>query len=287
MAPPAPELAPLRDVIARFGIGARRALGQHFLLDGNLCARIARTAGDLAAVNVVEVGPGPGGLTRALLATGASRVVAIERDGRCVLALAELAAAYPGRLRVIEDDALDVDATALVAPPRRVVANLPYNVAVPLLLGWLRRADAFAGFTLMFQKEVAGRLAAAPGSRHYGRLSVIVQWLCQVRVEFNVAARAFTPPPKVTSSVVTLTPRPAPLAPAAWEDLEAVTAAAFGQRRKMVKSSLKGLGLDLESLGIAPTARAEELEVAHFCALARALAAGRGGAPLPRISGRG
>ena len=279
MAPPKPELPPLRQVIARFGLDARRALGQHFLLDGNLCARIARVAGDLGASSVVEVGPGPGGLTRALLGAGARRVVAIERDRRCVAALAELAAVYPGRLEIVEGDALTVDAAALVPAPRRVVANLPYNISVPLLLGWLRRIDAFAGFTLMFQKEVAARLAAGPGSRHYGRLSVIAGWLCEVRTEFDVSARAFTPPPKVTSTVVTLTPRPAPLASAAWEDLEAVTAAAFGQRRKMLRSSLKRLGLDPEPLGIAPTARAEELGIEQFCALARARRQRQGSVP--------
>ena len=269
----APDLPPLRQVIARHGLTARRKLGQHFLLDLNLTARIARAAGDLAATNVVEVGPGPGGLTRALLAAGAAQVVAVERDPRCIAALAELAAIYPGRLRVVEGDARTIDPADLVAPPRRVVANLPYNIGVPLLLSWLGRAADYAGLTLMFQKEVADRLVGRPGSKDYGRLSVMVQWLCEVRRKFNVDRRAFTPPPKVTSSVVTLTPRRRPLASAGMADLERVTAAAFGQRRKMLRSSLKPLGLDPQGLGLDPTARAAELTVEQFCALARALAA--------------
>lgn len=266
----APALAALRDVIARHGIGARRSLGQHFLLDANLIGRIARAAGDLRRVAVVEVGPGPGGLTRALLEAGAHHVVAIERDPRCVAALAELAAAYPDRLSVLEADALTVDARALVPAPRRIVANLPYNIATPLLIGWLRNATDFDRFTLMFQKEVADRLAAAPGSRTYGRLSVVAQWLCEVRREFNVDRRAFVPPPKVASAVVTLVPRPEPLAPARWEDLEAVTAAAFGQRRKMLRASLKPLAIDPAAYGLDPTLRAEDLPPEAFCTLARA-----------------
>jgi 16S rRNA (adenine1518-N6/adenine1519-N6)-dimethyltransferase len=264
-------LPPLRDVIRRHGIAAKRSLGQHFLLDLNLCARIARAAGELADINVIEVGPGPGGLTRALLAAGARSVTAIERDARSVAALAELAEAYPGRLSVVEGDALETDAAALVPPPRRVVANLPYNIATPLLLGWLARIDAYQRLTLMFQKEVAERLAARPGGRQYGRLTVITQWLAEVAIEFNVAARAFTPPPKVASTLVSLIPRPRPLAPATWTALQAVTAAAFGRRRKMLRSSLRSLGLDLPALGIAPTARAENLGVEEFCALARAI----------------
>ena len=267
------SLPPLRQVIARHGLTARRKLGQHFLLDLNLTARIARAAGDLTSTNVVEVGPGPGGLTRALLAAGAAQVVAVERDTRCIAALAELAAVYPGRLRVVEGDAQTIDPADLVTPPRRVVANLPYNIGVPLLLSWLGRAADYAGLTLMFQKEVADRLAARPGSKDYGRLSVMAQWLCDVRREFNVDRRAFTPPPKIASSVVTLTPRRRPLAVAEMADLERVTAAAFGQRRKMLRSSLKSLDLDPQKLGLDATARAEELTVEEFCALARALAA--------------
>lgn len=269
---PSPELPPLRDVIRRFGLAAKRSLGQHFLLDLNLCARIARAAGELAGVNVIEIGPGPGGLTRALLAAGAGSVTAVERDDRCVAALGELAAAFPGRLNVIAGDALETDVVALTGPPRRIVANLPYNVATPLLVGWLYRIEAFDRLTLMFQKEVADRLTAGPGGKTYGRLSVIGQWLAEVRAEFNVSREAFTPPPKVTSTVVTLVPRPQPLAPADVKALEAVTAAAFGKRRKMLRQSLKGMGLDLAALGIEPTARAENLSVEEFCRLARAYA---------------
>ena len=264
------DLPPLRDVIKRYNLGARKSLGQHFLLDLNLSARIARAAGNLDGVNVIEIGPGPGGLTRALLQTGANKVVAVERDSRCVAALAELSDVYSGRLEVIEADALEADVADLAPPPRRIVANLPYNIATPLLLGWLRQITCFEGLTLMFQKEVAGRLTARPGGKDYGRLSVITQWLAEVRHEFNVSKEAFTPPPKVASSVVSVIPRASPLAPADWEALETVTAAAFGQRRKMLRSSLKAFGLDLGALGISPTARAEELSVEQFCAIASA-----------------
>jgi len=270
-ADPGPELPPLREVIKRHGIGARRTLGQHFLLDLNLCARIARAAGDLGGFNVIEVGPGPGGLTRALLDAGAAKVVAVERDRRCVAALRELADAFPDRLQIVEADALETDFEALAPPPRHIAANLPYNVATPLFLGWLRRIRAFEGLTLMFQKEVAQRLAASPGSRDYGRLSVVTRWLTEVRVEFNVSSEAFTPPPKVASSVVSVIPRAAPLAPADMAALEIVTAHAFGQRRKMLRQSLKKLDVDLAALGIDPTARAEELTVEEFCAIARAV----------------
>jgi 16S rRNA (adenine1518-N6/adenine1519-N6)-dimethyltransferase len=282
----------LREVINRYGLDARRSLGQHFLLDQNLTDRIARTAGDLDGVSVIEVGPGPGGLTRSLLATSARHVIAIEKDVRAVAAMHELAAAFPGRLTVIEADAIDLDLRTLAPPPRRVVANLPYNVSTALLLAWLRRVNAFAGFTLMFQQEVAMRLQAAPGTRDYGRLSVIVQWLCSVRYEFAIDARAFTPKPKVTSAVITLTPRPEPLAPARWHALERVTGAAFGQRRKMLRGSLKAIGIDPEASGIAGTRRAEDLTVQEFCALARQLeqsdapeASSVG--PVARGSGRG
>jgi 16S rRNA (adenine1518-N6/adenine1519-N6)-dimethyltransferase len=268
-----PGLPPLRDVIRHHGLTAKRSLGQHFLLDLNLTARIARAAGDLAGVNVIEIGPGPGGLTRALLEAGAARVIAVERDERCAAALEELAAIHPGRLSLVVGDALALDAAALAPPPRKIVANLPYNIATPLLIGWLRRIAAFESLTLMFQKEVVDRLTAAPGSRDYGRLSILAQWLAEVRREFNIAREAFTPPPKVASSVVTLRPRKAPVAEASWDALEAVTAAAFGQRRKMLRVSLKPLGIDLAALGIDPTARAENLTVEQFCALARAHAA--------------
>lgn len=283
----APALPPLREVIARHGLRARKALGQHFLLDLNLTGRIARAvgeflpgaAGDLTRGSVIEVGPGPGGLTRALLAAGARHVIAIEKDARCIAALAELVAAYPGRLEVIEGDALELDAASLGTAPRRIVANLPYNVATPLLLRWLTclvaEPAAFAGLVLMFQKEVAGRLTARPDGKAYGRLSVMTQWLCEVEALFDLPPRAFTPPPKVTSTVVGLRPRPRPLAPALQPLLERVTAAAFGQRRKMLRQSLKSLGVDVVELlakaGVPETARAEELNVEAFCALARAL----------------
>ncbi|MEI6557142.1 MAG: 16S rRNA (adenine(1518)-N(6)/adenine(1519)-N(6))-dimethyltransferase RsmA [Rhodospirillaceae bacterium] len=265
---------PLREIIARFELGARKSLGQHFLLDLNLTARIARAAGDLAGVAVIEVGPGPGGLTRALLDSPARTVVAIERDRRCVSALAALQESAGGRLQVIEGDALALDVTTLAAAPRAIVANLPYNISTALLLGWLARIDAFESLTLMFQKEVADRLAARPGTKAYGRLSVVCQWRAEVRPLFNLPARAFTPPPKVDSTVVRLTPRSNP-EPAPWPAFERVTAAAFGQRRKMLRASLRTLGCAerlLEVTGLEPTARAEEIDVAGFAALARALA---------------
>lgn len=263
-------LPPLRDVIAKFGLRARKALGQNFLLDLNLTHRIARSAGSLSDVDVIEVGPGPGGLTRALLGEGARNLYAIERDPRCIEALQDLVTVADGRLQLIEGDALAIDFRTLGTAPKRIVANLPYNVATPLLLKWLRQSDEIASMTCMFQSEVADRLVAVPGTKAYGRLSVISQWLCDVQPEFNVPPQAFTPPPKVTSTVVTLTPRTVPLAPAQWEHLEAVTAAAFGQRRKMLRASLKFMDLDLEALGVDPTLRAENLDVATFCKLAEA-----------------
>ncbi len=271
-------LPPLREVVARHGIAAQRRLGQNFLLDLNLTGRIARAAGPLEQTSVIEIGAGPGGLTRALLAEGAGHVVAVERDSRCLAALGELAANYPGRLEVVAGDALDLDAVALVPPPRKIVANLPYNIATVLLLGWLGQIGEFDSLTLMFQREVALRLTAAPRTKSYGRLSVMTQWLTEPRILFDVPGRAFVPPPKVTSSLVAIVPRPEPLAPAAKAMLERVTGAAFGQRRKMLRSSLEALGLPTEGFlaraGVASTARAEELTVAEFCALARALADG-------------
>jgi 16S rRNA (adenine1518-N6/adenine1519-N6)-dimethyltransferase len=272
------DLPPLREVIARHGLSARRALGQHFLLDLNLTRRIARAAGDLTGQTVIEIGPGPGGLTRALLAAGARQVIAIEKDRRCRPALDDLAGHFPGRLTVIEGDARELDVTSLGAAPRHLVANLPYNVSTVLLLAWLGRIAEAPGclsdLTLMFQKEVAQRLAGQPGSKDYGRLTVMTQWLSEVRLLFDVPARAFTPAPKVTSTVVALTPRPAPLHPAVLSELERVTAAAFGQRRKMLRQSLKSLGVPVPALiaaaGVAETARAEALTLAEFCALARA-----------------
>ena len=287
VSPPAPDAAPLdlpplRDVIAAHDLRAIKGLGQHFLLDLNLTGRIARAAGSLEETAVLEVGPGPGGLTRALLAAGAPLVLAIERDARCIAALAGLAQAYPQQLRVHPGDALKTDGVALIREtgwqgPIKVVANLPYNVATALIINWLEQPAAIAGLTVLIQKEVAERLCAAPRSKAYGRLSVLVQWLCEVTPVFDIPARAFTPPPKVTSTVINLTPRREPLAAADRADLEAVTKAAFGQRRKMLRVSLKALGIDplplLAQTGVAPTARAEELDVATFCALARAYGA--------------
>ena len=273
-------LPPLREVIARHGLMAKKALGQNFLLDLNLTSRIARASGPLEGATVVEVGPGPGGLTRALLAGGAGRVIAIERDARCLPALAEVAAAYPGRLEVIEADALKVDMAALTGgAPARIVANLPYNVGTSLLTGWLT-SEAwppwYQSLTLMFQKEVAQRIVAAPGSDPYGRLGVLCGWRTEARIMFDVAPSAFVPPPKITSSVVHLVPRAAPL-PCSVKMLERVTLAAFGQRRKMIRQSLKGLVSDpmplIEAAGIDPTERAENLTIEDFCRLAR-LAAG-------------
>lgn len=275
---PAPALPPLREVIARHGITARRRLGQNFLLDLNLTGRIARAAGRLDHATVVEIGPGPGGLTRALLAAGARRVVAIERDPRCLAALRELAAAYPERLEPVAGDALRLNPAELSDAPRKIVANLPYNIGTLLLLRWLERIHDYESLTLMFQREVAERLTAAPRSKSYGRLSVLVQWLAEVQILFEIPSRAFSPAPKVTSSVVSILPRAEPLAPARMLALERVTAAAFGQRRKMLRSSLETLGVPVEPLleraAVRPAARAEELTVAEFCALARALAAG-------------
>jgi 16S rRNA (adenine1518-N6/adenine1519-N6)-dimethyltransferase len=271
------ELPPLREVIARFDLGARKALGQNFLLDLNLTGRIARSAGDLSGVTVIEIGPGPGGLTRALLNSDAAAVVAVERDSRCIVALTDLVEASEGRLRLIEGDALEVDPEAIAPAPRAIVANLPYNVATPLLIGWLKRIEQFRSLTLMFQREVADRLSAKPGTKAYGRLSVIAQWRADVRPLFNLPARAFTPPPKIESTVVQFIPRPAP-EPAEFSAMEAVTAAAFGQRRKMLRASLKSLGNAealIDEAGLIPTQRAEEVPVAGFAALARAWRASR------------
>ncbi len=278
---PEADLPPLRDVIRRHGLEPRKSLGQNFLLDLNLTRRIARAAGPLAHADVIEIGPGPGGLTRALLAEGARRVIAIERDRRCIAALEELAAAFPGRLDVVEGDALEIDVASLAQHPRKIVANLPYNIATPLLIGWLRQIDRYESLTLMFQKEVAERLAARPRSHAYGRLSVVTQFLCTVEIAFDVAPTAFVPQPAVTSSVVRLMPLPRPRGDCGIEALERVTAAAFGQRRKMLRQSLRSLGGDtaalLEAAAIAPTARAEELSVEEFAALATVMRRSAGG----------
>jgi len=268
-------LPPLRETIARHGLDARKRFGQHFLLDLNLTRRIARAAAPLDSGTTIEIGPGPGGLTRALLLEGAARVIAIEVDSRALVALAELQEAAGGRLQVIEADALRIDPASLGPAPRRIVANLPYNISTALLIRWLHSADAITDMVLMFQKEVVDRLAAVPRTKDYGRLSVLAQHVCQVRRLFDVAPSAFVPPPKVISSVARLAPRPASERLANLAPLEKVTAAAFGQRRKMLRGSLAGLFEDpvttLESLGLSPSIRAEELSVADFVRLATVL----------------
>jgi 16S rRNA (adenine1518-N6/adenine1519-N6)-dimethyltransferase len=280
---PEPDsLPPLREVIAALGLSAKKSLGQHFLLDLNLTRRIARAAGPLENSTIYEIGPGPGGLTRALLSEGASRVIAVERDARCLPALAEIAATYPGTLDIVSADALTLDEGQLFAERGinggvRVAANLPYNIGTAVLVKWLTTEvwpPWWYSLTLMFQREVAHRLVAQAGTSAYGRLSVLAQWRTRAEILFDVNPRAFTPAPKVASAVIRVEPLQQPVAPAALADLEAVTAAAFGQRRKMLRQSLKGLipGAEqlLETANVPPTARAEELTVAHFAALARA-----------------
>src|SRR5580698_934549 len=270
----ADPLPPLREVIAAHDLSAKKSLGQNFLFDLNLTRRIARAAGPLDGTTVYEVGPGPGGLTRALLGEGAARVVAVERDTRCLPALAEIADAFPGRLAVIEADALALDETTLFADePVRVAANLPYNVGTALLVKWLTAQTFFwQSLTLMFQREVAERIVASPGSKAYGRLSVLAQWRTRAKILFDVSPRAFTPPPKVTSAILRLEPLAEPAAPCALADLEGVTEAAFGQRRKMLRQSLKPLLTEdaIRDAGIDPTRRAETLSITEFAALARA-----------------
>jgi len=273
------DLPPLREVIRRHGLFAKKSLGQNFLLDLNLTARVARAGGSLDGVTVVEVGPGPGGLTRALLAEGARRVIAIERDDRAINALQEIAARYPGRIDIVPGDALEFDARAHLGFERaRVIANLPYNIATPLLIGWLSESwpPWYDSLVLMFQREVAERIIATSGSKAYGRLAVLAGWRTEAKIMFDVAPTAFVPPPKVTSSVVRLIPRAKPLACDA-NALQRVTEAAFGQRRKMLRQSLKSVGVDtltlLAEACIEPTVRAEEIPVEGFVALANVFAA--------------
>ncbi len=265
------KLPPLREVIAAHDLRAEKKLGQNFILDLNLTDKIARCARDLAGVNVVEIGPGPGGLTRSLLKTGAKSVTAVEYDARAVEALQSLQQVSKGRLNIIHGDALKTDLTCLVEVPRAIVANLPYNIATPLMIGWLRQIradmDAFRSMTLMVQREVAERLTAVPGTKNYGRLSVIAQWLCTAVNVMDVPPSAFTPPPKVTSSVVHFLPGEIPKDVPAFETVEKVTAAAFGQRRKMIRSTLKDYAGALEELGIDPVLRAENLSVEDFIAI--------------------
>ncbi|MBR9766037.1 MAG: 16S rRNA (adenine(1518)-N(6)/adenine(1519)-N(6))-dimethyltransferase RsmA [Rhodobacteraceae bacterium] len=274
-------LPPLREVIATHGLAAKKSLGQNFLLDLNLTAKIARQAGDVSACDVLEIGPGPGGLTRGLLSEGARKVLAIEKDARCLPALAEVAAHYPGRLQVIEGDALQIDPLAHLSPPIRIAANLPYNVGTELLVRWLTPPEwppFWESLTLMFQREVAERIVAAPGSKAYGRLALLASWRAEARIAISLPPEAFTPPPKVSSAVVHLTALPEPRYPADPKVLERVVARAFNQRRKMLRAALKGLAPDLEdrllASGIQPTDRAETVGLEQFCALARNIAAG-------------
>jgi len=268
------SLPALRSVIAKHGLAARKGLGQHFLLDLNLTKRIVEAAGDLSGLTVFEIGPGPGGLTRPLLASKAAHIIAIELDARCVIALEELYACT-NKLQIIEADALQTDLSTLAPAPRAVVANLPYNVGTELLIGWLKQIDAFVSLTLMFQAEVVDRLVALPGTKAYGRLSVLTQFCCDTRRVMKIPSQAFTPPPKVDSAVVHLTPRKDRPTDILLSDLEKITAAAFGQRRKMLRSSLKSLGGEnlLAQTNIDPQRRAEELSLAEFEKLARALRA--------------
>ena len=272
-------LPPLREVIRAHDLVAKKQLGQNFLLDLNLTAKIARAAGDLSGCDVLEVGPGPGGLTRGLLAEGARRVVAVEKDARALPALAEIAAAYPGRLAVLHGDALDLDLAAHLTPPFKIVANLPYNIGTELLIRWLTPdtwPPMWSSLTLMFQKEVAERIVAKPRAEHYGRLALLAQYRCEAKIVMTLPPEAFTPAPKVHSAVVQLTALSAPRFPCDFRILQRVTAMAFNQRRKMLRASLKGLRPDIEAVlqgvGITPTARAEEIGLEGFCALARAVA---------------
>ena len=269
------SLPPLREVIEEHGLAAKKTLGQNFLLDLNLTSRIARTAGSLEGYDIIEVGPGPGGLTRALLANGAERVIAVERDPRCLNALTEISDHYDGKLEVLEGDALQMDWEKLISRKAKIVANLPYNIATPLLTGWVGGNNwppFFDSLTLMFQKEVAERICATPADKHYGRLGVLCGWRTHAIKAFDVSREAFSPPPKVTSSIVHVEPRAKPL-PCSLKSLETITRAAFGQRRKMLRASLKSLGGEalLEKAEIVPTKRAEEIDVAGFVRLANAL----------------
>lgn len=272
-------LPPLRDVIATHELKARKSLGQNFLLDLNLTAKIARQVGDLANCDVLEIGPGPGGLTRGLLAEGARRVVAVEKDRRCIPALEDIVAHHPERLQVLEGDALDIDPTLHLTAPIRIAANLPYNIGTELLVRWLtppRWPPFWQSLTLMFQREVAERITAQPGSKAYGRLAILAQWRCTANIVLSLPPEAFTPPPKVSSAVVHLVALKEPKFPADAKTLERVVATAFNQRRKMLRSALKPLGSDIEdrlrAAGIAPTDRAENIPLEGFCALARELA---------------
>jgi 16S rRNA (adenine1518-N6/adenine1519-N6)-dimethyltransferase len=271
------DLPPLRDVIHTHELAAKKSLGQNFLLDLNLTAKIARLAGDLSGSDILEIGPGPGGLTRGLLAEGARRVLAIEKDSRCLAALKDIQSRYPGRLDVVNVDALEFDPSEHLTAPIKVVANLPYNVGTELLIRWLTPETwppYWDSLTLMFQKEVAERIVALPGSKAYGRLSILAQWRAEAEIVMDLPPEAFSPAPKVRSAVVHIRARPEPTFPADPQHLSRIVAAAFNQRRKMLRSSLKGMAKDAETrisaAGIDPTARAETLSIEQFCALSRA-----------------
>ena len=272
------KLPPLKDVISRHQLRAKKSLGQNFLLDLNLTSKIARYAGNLDQFDILEIGPGPGGLTRSLLDEGARKVVAIEKDSRCIEALEEIQAAFPGRLKLLQGDALSTNASEHLADPVRIIANLPYNIGTELLVRWLTSKtwpSFWQSMTLMFQKEVANRIVASPGSKAYGRLSVMSQWRCDTKIAFNVPASAFTPPPKVESTIVHFEALKEPKFPAEVEVLEFVVSKAFNQRRKMLRGSLKGYFQNVEegllSIGVLPTKRAEDITVQEYCAMSQIL----------------
>ncbi len=275
------NLPPLREVIAKHDLAAKKSLGQNFLLDLNLTAKIARLGGELSGADILEIGPGPGGLTRGLLAEGARRVLAIEKDPRCMAALAQIGAAYPGRLQVINGDALEINPLDHLQAPIKVAANLPYNVGTELLVRWLTPPTwppFWDSLTLMFQREVAQRIVAQPGSKAYGRLAILSQWRSDPQIVMELPPEAFSPPPKVNSAVIHLTALPAPRFPADPAVLNKVVAAAFNQRRKMLRSALKSVSPDIEdhliAAGIKPTERAEQIGLEAFCGLARSLSTG-------------
>ena len=272
------KLPPLKDVISRHQLRAKKSLGQNFLLDLNLTSKIARYAGNLDQFDILEIGPGPGGLTRSLLHEGARKVVAIEKDNRCIEALEEIQATFPGRLKLLQGDALSTNASEHLADPVRIIANLPYNIGTELLVRWLTSQtwpSFWQSMTLMFQKEVANRIVASPGSKAYGRLSVMSQWRCDTKIAFNVPATAFTPPPKVESALVHFEALKEPKFPAEVEVLEFVVSKAFNQRRKMLRGALKGYFQNVEegllSIGVLPTKRAEDITVQEYCAMSQIL----------------
>ena len=283
------NLPPLREVITAHQLTARKSLGQNFLLDLNLTAKIARQAGDLSACDILEIGPGPGGLTRGLLSEGARKILAIEKDNRCLPALEEIEKAFPGRLQVINEDALRLDPAQYLTAPIRIISNLPYNVGTELLIRWLTPPNwppFWKSLTLMFQKEVAQRIVAQPGSKAYGRLAILAQWRSEVKIVLNLPPDAFTPPPKVSSAVIHLEALPAPRYEANQKVLESLVAPAFNQRRKMLRSALKGLSPEIEdhlkAAGLSPTERAEQVSLEGFCALARQLEAAYGSHSTPQ-----